>query len=251
MTSNMKKRTGIASPNFTKGLDLLKQLRFSNLLPDETRALTSYLGEGITPHAGCFGNRPRQIEQSIAIIGHPSSGNCTSRSYGVGRHTYASMKSYDVPEQYCDFINTLVLRLHAIKPLIDYFMENRPTKWTGNDDAGLMYLQSTIFTNDEIMYEDAEAVNAVLGQDTESIPNLKDWFQVIINDVVKELKADTAEENDIEEDSEGRVSVSNENPTILKIKQFSTILSQQPQRHFTKRSISRTKERTPAMSILR
>ena len=123
---------------------------------------------------------------------------------------YASMKSYDVPEQYCDFINTLVLRLHAIKPLISYFMENRPTKWTGNDDAGLMYLQSTIFTNDEIMYEDAEAVNAVLGQDTESIPNLKDWFQVIINDVVKELKADTAEENDIEEDSEGRVSVSNE-----------------------------------------
>ena len=70
-------------------------------------------------------------------------------------------------------------------------MENRPTKWTGNDDAGLMYLDNTIFTNDEIMYEDAEAVNAVLGQDTESIPNLKDWFQVIINDVVKELKADT------------------------------------------------------------
>ena len=35
MTSNLKLRTGIAAPNFIMGLDLLKQLRFTNLLPDE------------------------------------------------------------------------------------------------------------------------------------------------------------------------------------------------------------------------
>lgn len=220
MTSNMKKRTGIASPNFTKGLDLLKQLRFSNLLPDETRLSLPTLVRVLLLTPDASETVLAKLSSQLQSSGIPHQEIAPFVRTVLDDIPYASMKSYDVPEQYCDFINTLVLRLHAIKPLISYFMENRPTKWTGNDDAGLMYLESTIFTNDEIMYEDAEAVNAVLGQDTESIPNLKDWFQVIINDVVKELKADTNEENDIEEDFEGRVSVSNENPTILKIKQF-------------------------------
>ena len=220
MTSNVKKRTGIASPNFTKGLDLLKQLRFSNLLPDETRlslpTLTRILL--LTPDSSemVLDKLGSQLQSS----GIPREEIAPLVQTVLDDVPYVSMKSYDVPEQYCEFIKTFVLRLHAFRPLIDYFIESRPTKWTGNDDAGLKYLESTIFSNDEIMYDDAQAVNAVLGQDTESIPNLKDWFQVVINDVVKELKADVDQGDDSEEEVEDRLTVSNENPTILKIKQF-------------------------------
>ena len=220
MTSNVKKRTGIASPNFTKGLDLLKQLRFSNLLPDETRlslpTLTRILL--LTPDSSemVLDKLGSQLQSS----GIPREEIAPLVQTVLDDVPYVSMKSYDVPEQYCEFIKTFVLRLHAFRPLIDYFIESRPTKWTGNDDAGLKYLANNIFSNDQIMYEDDKAVNDILGQDTESIPDLKDWFQVVINDVIKELKVDSAETEGGEEDVEERVSVSNENPTILKIKQF-------------------------------
>ena len=220
MTSNLKLRTGIAAPNFTMGLDLLKQLRFTNLLPDELRLSFPTLLRVLilTPESSKVA--VQRLKSQFRSAGLDTNNIEEYLTNILDEITFQPMKSYDVPEIYCDFIRIVILRLHRLRPLVDYLSKNRPARWTSNDDAAMKYLVESILDNTEIMGENEEAVDGLFGKDKASIPLLKEWFQIVINDVVKQLD-DAQMENEVEgEENSEKTNVSNQNSAVLKIKQL-------------------------------
>lgn len=217
MTSNSKLRTGIAAPNFIMGLDLLKQFRFANLLPDELRLSlpTTMRILLLTPDSSK--EAIQRLGKQFDSIGFNLEEITPYLEDILDNEVFLPMKSYNVPEDYCEFIKTVVLRMHKLKPLVDYLLTHRPKNWTANDEAGLEYLQESVFSNEEIMYNNPSDVIEELGRDKASTPNLKQWFQDVINDVVKDLSNMIEEQS---EEGEGELVVSNQNPTVIKIKQF-------------------------------
>ncbi|MDB2319949.1 hypothetical protein N9V17_00565 [Candidatus Poseidoniales archaeon] len=219
MTSNLKLRTGIAAPNFIMGLDLLKQLRFTNLLPDELRLSFPTLLRVLLLTPDSSKDAMNRLESHLKSAGVDIDSIENYFSQILDENKFPPMKSYNVPELYCEFIQILVLRLHSIRPLIDFFLKNRPTRWTSNDDAAMNYLVNSILV-EEIIADDPSAVRDLYGNDKASIPNLKEWFQVVINDVVKQIESDELDDKDIAGDTPEATAVSNLNPAVLKIKQL-------------------------------
>ena len=220
MTSNLKLRTGIAAPNFIMGLDLLKQLRFTNLLPDELRLSFPTLLRVLLLTPDSSKGAIERLESHLKSAGVDIHSLENYLSEILDENKYPPMKSYNVPEIYCEFIKIVILRLHSLKPLVDFFLQNRPARWTSNDDAAMNYLVHSILENEEIIADDPSAVNNLYGNDKASIPALKEWFQVVINDVVKQLESDEMDNEDDTEDKSEATTVSNLNPSVLKIKQL-------------------------------
>ena len=220
MTSNLKLRTGIAAPNFTMGLDLLKQLRFTNLLPDELRLSFPTLLRVLilTPESSKV--TIQRLKSQFRSAGLDDANIEEYLTNILDEITFKPMKSYDVPEIYCDFIRIVILRLHSLRPLVDYLSKNRPARWTSNDDVAMKYLVESILDNTEIMGENEEAVNGLFGKDKASIPILKEWFQIVINDVVKQLDDDGMENEGEGEENPEKTNVSNVNSAVIKIKQL-------------------------------
>lgn len=220
MTSNLKLRTGIAAPNFTMGLDLLKQLRFTNLLPDELKLSFPTLLRVLLLTPDSSKEAVERLRSQFKSAGIDIDELENYLVDVLDENVFPPMKSYNVPEMYCDFIRIVILRLHSLRPLIDFFLENRPAMWTSNDNASLNYLVESILENEEIVAEDPSAANNLYGNDKASIPALKEWFQVVINDVVKQLESYEIDTEEGSEDKSKTSNVSNLNPAVLKVKQF-------------------------------
>ena len=219
MTSNLKLRTGIAAPNFIMGLDLLKQLRFTNLLPDELRLSFPTLLRVLLLTPDSSNDAIKRLESHLKSAGVDIDGLENYLSQILDENKFPPMKSYNVPELYCEFIQIVLQRLHSMRPLIDFLLKNRPTRWTSNDDAAMNYLVDSILV-EEIIADDPSAVRNLYGNDKASIPNLKEWFQVVINDVVKQIESVESDSEDSAVDAPETTAVSNLNPAVLKIKQL-------------------------------
>lgn len=209
-----KNQTGIASPTFTMGLDRLNQLRLSTLLPDEMRL-------SFVPLLRILLLSPQSSKQVLAYLknqmkssGIPENDMRPHFEKVLDENQYRPLDAYSDPASYCWQILTTVNRLHDISDLLDELKTNVPSNWSSNDIAGIDFIKQVVLKADTIVYESKEAAQGLLGNNLASVSELGGWTQEVINLVVKEMNSNDGDSSD----TEGVVS--NQNPTIVKIKQL-------------------------------
>ena len=213
---NMSKRTGIASPTFAMGLDILNQMRISTLLPDEMRLsfvpLLRILLMSSQDAETVLNNLERQLE--TAGISREQIRPHFERILNENR--YGPLDGYSDPTSYCKQTQTTIHRLHDLRELLEYLQANLPERWTKNDVAGMTFIQNNVLFADEenaLTYSSKEEATELLSG-KEPTKELREWAQNIINLVVKQEPVEGLEREELQ------TSVSNQNPTVIKAKQL-------------------------------
>ena len=213
---NMSKRTGIASPTFAMGLDILNQMRISTLLPDEMRLsfvpLLRILLMSSQDAETVLNNLERQLE--TAGISREQIRPHFERILNQNR--YGPLDGYSDPTSYCKQTQTTIHRLHDLRELLEYLQANLPERWTKNDVAGMTFIQNNVLFADEenaLTYSSKEEATELLSG-KEPTKELREWAQNIINLVVKQESVEGLEREELQ------TSVSNQNPTVIKAKQL-------------------------------
>ena len=213
---NMSKRTGIASPTFAMGLDILNQMRISTLLPDEMRLsfvpLLRILLMSSQDAETVLNNLERQLE--TAGISREQIRPHFERILNQNR--YGPLDGYSDPTSYCKQTRTSIHRLHDLRELLEYLQANLPERWTKNDVAGMTFIQNNVLFADEenaLTYSSKEEATELLSG-KEPTKELREWAQNIINLVVKQEPVEGLEREKLQ------TSVSNQNPTVIKAKQL-------------------------------
>jgi hypothetical protein len=213
---NMRKRTGIASPTFAMGLDILNQMRSSTLLPDEMRLsfvpLLRILLMSSQDAATVLNNLQRQLETAGVSIEQVR----PHFERILNQNRYGPLDGYSDPTSYCKQTQTTIHRLHDLRELLEYLRANLPERWTKNDVAGMTFVQDNVLFTDEenaLTYSNKEEATELLSG-KEPTKELREWAQNIINLVVKQESVEGLEREELE------TSVSNQNPTVIKAKQL-------------------------------
>ena len=208
-------QTGIAAPTYALGLDSLNQMRLASLLPDEIRLSVTTLTRILllTPQSST--EVMNNLETQMRVSGFKSESLNSFFQNILDVHRYGPLDGYAAPSSYCDQTLTLVCRMHALLPLLKHLAQDMPIGWNEDDRRGIMFLKE-IIANEDISFSDIESATAILGKNTQSIPQLREWFQDVINQVIMDISADAEVANDDDTSS----TVSRENPTITRVKQM-------------------------------
>jgi hypothetical protein len=217
--TNSNKRNGLASPTFNMGLDILNQMRTPALLPDEKRLsfvpllriiLLSNQGSDklitlVNNELSAMKIKAEEIKPYIDNI--------------VGNNQYIALDGYKLPQSYSSQILTLVKRLHASEEFLNYLVEKLPAGWNNNDLIAINFVLEIIKSRTEIVPKDLDLANELYGNNVESIENVKEWIQDIFNLIRGEDNL-TTEESKEEENENEKETISNENPSIVQVKQL-------------------------------
>ena len=162
---DMRKRTGIASPTFAMGLDILNQMRISTLLPDEMRLsfvpLLRILLMSSQDAETVLNNLERQLETS----GISKEEVRPHFERILNQNHYGPLDGYSDPTSYCKQTQTTIHRLHDLRELLEYLQAHLPKRWTKNDVAGMTFIQDKVLYTDEenaLIYNSKEAATELL-----------------------------------------------------------------------------------------
>ena len=113
--------------------------------------------------------------------------------------------------------------MNDLNPLLSELIENQPNGWSKFDITALNYLVNDVIVKEQITLGGAENIDQLFGSGVESIPNVRSWLQDVVNLVVmsaSDLKEESDEEDEGEDDSEVVETVSGGNPVIVGIRQL-------------------------------
>jgi hypothetical protein len=213
---NMRKRTGIASPTFAMGLDILNQMRISTLLPDEMRLSFVPLLRILLMSSQDAETVLNNLERQLETAGVSKEQVRPHFERILNQNRYGPLDGYSDPTSYCKQTQTTIHRLHDLRELLEYLQANLPERWTKNDVAGMTFVQDNVLFTDEenaLTYSNKEEATELLSG-KEPTKELREWAQNIINLVVKQDSVDGLEREELQ------TSVSNQNPTVIKAKQL-------------------------------
>jgi hypothetical protein len=188
-------RTGIASPTFTLGGNIINQMRYMSLLPDEGKLSLIPLMRILMLGTGDKSELEKRLGYQLSNIGI----NLDEISPLVERifsHRYSKTEVFKEPGIYSNQIMILVNRLNEIRPLLSYLIEKPPSGWSKFDISALNYLIDDVVSKDEITFGGIENTNQIFGSGVESIPNLRSWLQDVVNMLI--LSSPIGDETDSE-----------------------------------------------------
>ena len=218
-------RTGIASPTFTLGGHIMNQMRYIGLLPDEKRLslipLMRILLLG-TEDGIVLKNRLGPQFASMGLDLELLS-PYIDRILGV---RYGKTEVFNEPAIYTGLVSVFIKRLHESKSLLVELSNNPPNGWNNFDIDAIGFLLEQVLQDEEIMSENIDEVDKLYGNNVESIPDVRTWLQDVYSIIGKGTKqASEGTGNSSESVGEGSddeeiSTVSNENPSIVGLKQL-------------------------------
>jgi len=215
-------RTGIASPTFTMGGQILHQMRYMGLLPDEQKlSLVPFirillLGDGgIKEMKDRLSTQATDIGIDLELL--------TPEIEQILNERYERLEIYNDPNTYCQHAIIIINRIRKLEGLINNLKRNLPKRWNYNDLIGLDELDR-IRTNSQLV--PSEEDTSKLFGNVDSISELKEWLQDLISLTVRHnsnsnndtISKTQEADKDVEESQ--RVTVSKENSTIVAVKQL-------------------------------
>ena len=215
-----KKRTGIASPTFTFGGQILNQMRNISLLPDEGKLSLIPMLRLLLLSAGKQVEFKTRLDSQFQNIGIDAQSLEVHFTRILDENVYTRLELYSEPEIYGDQVSTLINRLHDCKELFEDLIENLPNGWNNHDLSGLKFLL-WIIEQEDITFENKENTTEIFRSNIEAIPKIREWLQDLIAIIVNGTYSsqDKPTEDNLS-DEDVKETVSDENSTIVGIKQL-------------------------------
>lgn len=224
-------RTGIASPTFVFGGQIMNQMRNMSLLPDEGKLslipMVRLLLLG-AENATVFQQRLSSQFRSIGLDSESFSQHFVKI---FNENVYTRLEIYNDPGIYGDQVKTIINRLHDSKELFEELIVNLPSGWNNDDLGGLKFLL-WILEQEDITFESKENAQEIFRGNIGAIPRVREWLQDLISVIVSgtyQIDAQQANDNLTDESQsiasdegadEPKKTVSNENSTLVGLKQL-------------------------------
>jgi len=227
-----KPPTGISSPTFVKGGEILNYMRYFGLLPDEKRLSLVPLMRILLLGSGSSDEFKRRLSTQAKLVGLDFETISPYLEQILDQQKYEKLDVYNQPLAYCLQAEVLHKRLKITKSLAEHLSESPPSHWSSNDKLGLdTWLK---ITNYEDILLEFEGDENLFGDDRESLSTLKEWLHELRLLTHAPLSGNTIEEENSESSSDEneqiKETVSGENSIIIAIKQLffdiSSVLSE-------------------------
>jgi hypothetical protein len=214
------KRTGIASPTFTFGGQIMNQMRNISLLPDDRKLSLIPMLRLLLLSAGNAAEFQKRLTSQFQNIGMDAQSLETHFTRILDDNVYTRLELYSEPDIYGDQVSTLINRLHDCKELFEDLIKELPKGWNNHDLSGLKFLL-WIIDQEDITFGNKEDATNIFRSNIESIPKIREWLQDLIAIIVNGTYSsqDSSTEETLSEEYV-KETVSDENSTIVGIKQL-------------------------------
>ena len=224
--------SGISSPTFVKGGEILNYMRYFGLLPDETRLSLVPLMRILLLGSGSSEEFKHRMASQAKLVGFNFEEISHHLEQILDEQQYDKLDVFNQPLAYCLQSEVIHNRLKITKLIAEQLSKSPPKNWSSNDLLGLKaWLE---ITNNEDILREFNGDEKLFGDGRESLSRLKDWLHELRSLTGMNILPDNnIEEENLEKSSsedEQIDTVSDENSTIIAIKQLffdiSTTLSE-------------------------